>query len=80
MPWQDTLIFTSHLTAVSAAVKMSCTMDLIGHTGFEVPLNLYHCVVSETDTMKRPAQKAHITKLREQMAQLVQNRKPENKT
>lgn len=62
MPWPDTLIITSYLTAVSAAVKMRCTIDLIGHTDFEVPLNLYHCVVGETGTMKTPAQKALITK------------------
>ena len=72
MPWPDTLIITTFLTTVSAAVRLGCTIELIAETDFEVPLNLYHCVVSETGTMKRPEQKAHITKLREQMAQLEQ--------
>ena len=62
MPWPDTLIITSFLTTVSAAVLLGCTIELIAETDFEVPLNLYHCVVGDTGTKKSPAERALIKK------------------
>ena len=62
MPWPDTLIITTFLTTVSAAVRLGCTIELIAETDFEVPLNLYHCVVGDTGTKKSPAERALIKK------------------
>ena len=62
MPWPDTLIITTFLTTVSAAVRLGCTIELIAETDFEVPLNLYHCVVGDTGTKKSPAERALIRK------------------
>ncbi|QNJ16422.1 hypothetical protein SynA1840_00874 [Synechococcus sp. A18-40] len=62
MPWPDTLIITSFLTTVSAAVRLGCTIELIAETDFEVPLNLYHCVVGDSGTRKTLAERALIKK------------------